>query len=84
MQEARDLGLFQPHSAVEVHCLHCGARLNPHGDCSSCGLIGQPESFIERRAATDPESVSLLLRGAIEKRKRYTPPERKGAKSAER
>jgi hypothetical protein len=82
--EAQTLGLFQPHGAFEVHCSHCHARLDSRGDCATCGLIGRPAAELERRAQTDPEGTSKLLRAAIEKRKNFKPVGAKGEKSAER
>jgi hypothetical protein len=82
--EAELLGLFQPHGAFEVHCSHCHARLDGRGDCATCGLIGRPASELERRAQSDPEGVSKLLRAAIEKRKNFKPVGTRGEKSPER
>jgi hypothetical protein len=84
MTEAQALGLFQPHGAFEVHCSHCHARLDGRGDCATCGLIGRPASELERRAQTDPEGTSKLLRSAIDKRKSFKPVGAKGEKSLER
>jgi len=82
--EAQAMGLFQPQGAFEVHCSHCHARLDGRGDCATCGLIGRPASELERRAQTDPEGTSKLLRAAIEKRKNFKPVGAKGEKSQER
>jgi hypothetical protein len=82
--EAQGLSLFQPHGAFEVHCSHCHARLDGRGDCATCGLIGRPAAELERRAQSDPEGVSKLLRTAIEKRKNFKPVGTRGEKSAER
>jgi hypothetical protein len=82
--EAQALGLFQPHGAFEVHCSHCHARLDSRGDCATCGLIGRPASELERRAETDPDGTSKLLRAAIEKRKNFKPVGARGEKSQER
>jgi hypothetical protein len=82
--EAQVLGLFQPHGAFEVHCSHCHARLDGRGDCATCGLIGRPASELERRAQTDSEGTSKLLRTAIEKRKNFKPVGARGDKSQER
>ena len=82
--EAQLLGLFQPHGAFEVHCSHCHARLDGRGDCATCGLIGRPATELERRAQSDPEGVSKLLRTAIEKRKSFKPVGARGEKSQER
>jgi hypothetical protein len=71
--EARSMGLFKPHGAFEVHCSNCHARLDARGDCATCGLIGRPDAELERRAQSDPEGTSKLLRGAIEKRKSFKP-----------
>jgi hypothetical protein len=79
--EAQALGLFQPHGAFEVHCSHCHARLDSRGDCATCGLIGRPASELERRAQTDPEGTSKLLRAAIEKRKNFKPVGARGEKA---
>jgi hypothetical protein len=79
--EAQAMGLFQPHGAFEVHCSHCHARLDGRGDCATCGLIGRPAAELERRAQTDPEGTSKLLRAAIEKRKNFKPVGARGEKS---
>lgn len=71
--EATTLGLFKPHGAFEVHCSHCHARLDGHGDCATCGLIGRPASELEKKAQTDPDGVNRLIAGAIQKRKAYKP-----------
>lgn len=71
--EAQGMGLFQPQGAFEVHCANCHARLDSRGDCQTCGLIGRPAAELERRAQTDPEGTSRLLRAAIEKRKAFKP-----------
>ena len=71
--EAQVMGLFQPHGAFEVHCSHCHARLDGRGDCATCGLIGRSSAELAQRAKTDPSGTTALLRGAIEKRKRYKP-----------
>jgi len=81
--EAQALGLFQPHGAFEVHCSHCHARLDSRGDCATCGLIGRRAAELERRAQTDPEGISKLLRAAIEKRKSFKPVGARGEKSTE-
>ncbi len=73
MDEARTLDLFKTHGAFEVHCSNCHARLNPMGDCSSCGLIGRPEAEIVRRARIDPSAAEKLLRDRIAKRRAYKP-----------
>ena len=80
--EAEAMGLFKPHGAFEVHCVHCHARLDGRGDCATCGLIGRSSAELAPRAKTDPAGTTALLRGAIEKRKRYQPAGRE--KSAER
>jgi len=41
MVEARSLDLFKPHGAFEVHCGNCHTRLDPSGDCPTCGLIAR-------------------------------------------
>ncbi|HET8567455.1 MAG TPA: hypothetical protein VFM93_00530 [Candidatus Limnocylindria bacterium] len=73
MAEARGLGLFRPHTASEVHCSNCHARLDARGDCPVCGLIGRADADIERRAQDDPAGTERLLSGAIAKRKAFTP-----------
>ena len=73
MEEARTLGLFKPHAAFEVHCSNCHSRLDPSGDCPSCGLIGRPTADIERRVQSDPASVERLLQAQIAKRRAYRP-----------
>ncbi len=73
MAEAKSLDLFHPHGAFEVHCVHCHARLDGNGDCATCGLIGRPALELERRASADPDRVEKLLKGAIAKRRAYTP-----------
>ena len=82
--EAEALGLFMPQGAFEVHCSHCHARLDARGDCATCGLIGRPASELQRRAQTDPEGTSKLLRAAIEKRRSFRPAGARGEKSVER
>ena len=71
--EAKGLDLFKPHGAFEVHCAHCHARLDGNGDCATCGLIGRPATELERRGQTDPDRVTVLLGGAIAKRRAYKP-----------
>lgn len=83
LTEARALGLLTPHAAFEVHCANCQARLNTRGDCSTCGLIGQSEEALRRRAQTDPQGLAKLLQEQIAKRRAYVPP-KKGAKPQER
>lgn len=73
IDEAKSLGLFKPQSAFEVHCGNCHSRLDPQGDCATCGLIGRPVEEIEKRMATDPSGTEKLLRGAIAKRRSYKP-----------
>ena len=73
MVEARSLDLFKPHGAFEVHCGNCHTRLDPSGDCPTCGLIGRPEAEVEKRARNDPAGAEKLLQGAIAKRKAYQP-----------
>jgi len=80
--EAEALGLFKPHGAFEVHCVHCHARLDGRGDCATCGLIGRSSAELAQRAKTDLAGTTALIRGAIDKRKRYKPVGRE--KSAER
>lgn len=70
--EAETLGLFQPHTAFEVHCANCHGRLNGRGDCDTCGLIGRSAGETRRRAATDPAAVKWLA-AAIGKRRAYRP-----------
>jgi hypothetical protein len=82
--EAEGMGLFTPQGAFEVHCSYCHARLDARGDCATCGLIGRPASELERRAQTDPEATSKLLRAAIDKRKSFKPVGARGEKSQER
>jgi hypothetical protein len=73
LDEARSLDLFKPHGAFEVHCANCHTRLNPAGDCPSCGLIGRPETELQTRAKTDATGVERTLREAIAKRRAYRP-----------
>lgn len=73
MEEARTLDLFRTHGAFEVHCGNCHARLDPMGDCASCGLIGRPEAELMKRAQSDPSRVEGLLRQQIAKRRAYKP-----------
>ncbi len=73
MDEARSLGLFKTHGAFEVHCSNCHARLDPMGDCATCGLIGRPEAEITRRAQADAAGTEDLLRQQIAKRRAYKP-----------
>lgn len=72
MEEARSLGLFEPHDAFRVHCSNCHSRLDPQGDCPRCGLIGRSEADLQQRAANDPAGTEKLLRGAIEKRRSFS------------
>ncbi len=73
MEEARSLGLFKTLGAFEVHCSNCHARLNPSGDCATCGLIGRGEADVAKRAQADPEGTEKLLRAQIAKRRAYQP-----------
>jgi len=73
MDDARTLGLFKPHAAFEVHCSNCHARLDPMGNCASCGLIGRREAEVEKRAQSDAAGVEKMLRDAIAKRRAYKP-----------
>ena len=71
--EAETLGLFKPHTAFEVHCANCHGRLNPLGDCDTCGLIGRTVAEARRRAGGDAVSAERWLAAAIAKRKAYRP-----------
>jgi hypothetical protein len=82
LDEARSLGLFRPQAPFEVHCANCHARLDPRGDCATCGLIGRSDSELSKRAQVDPAGTSKLLQSAINLRKAYRPAGRE--KSAER
>lgn len=82
MNEARTMGLFKPHAAFEVHCANCAGRLDPHGDCPTCGLIGRGEDEIAKRAQVDPAATTKVLQAAIARRKAYRPAGRE--KSQER
>jgi hypothetical protein len=82
LDEARALGLFRPQAPFEVHCANCHARLDGHGDCSTCGLIGRSDGELAKRAQVDPAGTTKLLQGAIAKRKAYRPAGRE--KSPER
>lgn len=73
LAQAESLGLLRPHGAFEVHCSHCHARLDPQGDCGTCGLIGRSATELERRGGSDPERVSAILAKAIGKRQAYSP-----------
>jgi len=73
LAEAESLGLLLPHGAFEVHCSHCHARLDPQGDCGTCGLIGRSAADLQRRGGSDPERVGALLAKAIGKRQAYSP-----------
>lgn len=73
MEEARGLGLFKAHAPFEVHCSSCHSRLDPSGDCASCGLIGRPEADVAKRSQTDPAAAEKLLRAQIAKRRAYKP-----------
>ena len=71
--EAEALGLFKPHTAFEVHCANCHGRLNPRGDCDTCGLIGRSAAETRRRAGSDPTTAEKWLTASIAKRKAYRP-----------
>lgn len=71
--EAKSMGLFTPYGAFEVHCRVCHTRLDPHGDCPSCGAIGRSQAEIEKRALTDPAGTEKLLERQIAKRRSYKP-----------
>lgn len=71
--EAETLGLFRPHTAFEVHCANCHGRLNPLGDCDTCGLIGRTAADARRRAGSDAAAAERWLGAAIAKRKAYRP-----------
>jgi hypothetical protein len=73
IEEARGLSLFKAHAAFEVHCSNCHSRLDPAGDCSSCGLIGRAEADVAKRSQGDAAAVEKLLRGQIAKRRAYRP-----------
>ncbi len=73
IEEAKGLGLFTPQGAFEVHCGNCHSRLDPSGDCPTCGLIGRSVAEIEKRMATDPAGTEKLVRAAIAKRRAYKP-----------
>lgn len=83
MSEARTMGLFKAHAPFEVHCEHCAGRLDGHGDCATCGLIGRAESEIAKRQQVDPAGTTKLLEKQIARRKGYRPAGRE-AKSQER
>ena len=71
--EAEALGLFKPHTAFEVHCANCHGRLNPRGDCDTCGLIGRSAAEARKRAGGDLAGAEKWLGNAIAKRKAYRP-----------
>ena len=71
--EAEALGLFRPHTAFEVHCANCHGRLNPRGDCDTCGLIGRSAAETRRRAGGDPTAAEKWLSASIAKRRAYRP-----------
>ncbi len=71
--QAETLGLFTPHTAFEVHCANCHGRLNPRGDCDTCGLIGRSATDVRRRAGSDPLPAEQWLAAAIARRKAYRP-----------
>ena len=71
--EAETLGLFKPHTAFEVHCVNCHGRLNPRGDCDTCGLIGRSAADARKRAGGDLAGAEKWLGSAIAKRKAYRP-----------
>ena len=71
--EAEALGLFKPHTAFEVHCANCHGRLNPRGDCDTCGLIGRSAAEARKRAGVDTATAEKWLGSAIAKRKAYRP-----------
>ena len=73
IEEAKALDLIKPQGAFEVHCGNCHTRLDPSGDCPTCGLIGRPASDLERRAQNDAAGLERLVAGAIAKRKAYRP-----------
>ena len=71
--EARTLGLFRAHAPFEVHCSSCHMRLDPQGDCPSCGIIGRAEADLTTRAQTDAAGTEKLLRAQIARRRAYRP-----------
>lgn len=71
--DARTMGLFKAHAPFEVHCEHCAGRLDGHGDCPTCGMIGRPETEIAKRAEVDPAGTAKLLEKQIARRKAYRP-----------
>lgn len=73
IQEAGTLGLFKTHAAFEVHCSNCHSRLDPGGDCASCGVIGRSEDEVRRRAQADAAGTEKLLRAQIAKRRAFKP-----------
>jgi len=73
IDEARTMGLFRAHAPFEVHCSNCHMRLDPQGDCPSCGVIGRPEADIVKRGASDATSTEKLLRAQIARRRAYRP-----------
>ncbi|MBM4433779.1 MAG: hypothetical protein FJ028_01485 [Chloroflexi bacterium] len=73
IDEARGLGLFRAHAPFEVHCGNCHMRLDPRGDCPSCGIIGRPEADVAKRAQSDAAGAEKLLRTQIARRRAYKP-----------
>lgn len=71
--EAKTLDLFRPHAAFEVHCSNCHTRLDPMGDCPTCGLLGRRAEDVEQRAQGNAAGAEKLLRGAIGKRRAFKP-----------
>lgn len=73
IDEARGLGLFRAHAPFEVHCGSCHMRLDPQGDCPTCGIIGRTEADVAKRAHGDAASAEKLLRTQIARRRAYKP-----------
>lgn len=73
IDEAKQLDLFKPTGAFEVHCSNCHARLDPLGDCPSCGLLGRSAEDVQKRAQLGADKVEKQLSEAIARRKAYKP-----------
>lgn len=71
--EARAMGLFRAHAPFEVHCGNCHMRLDPQGDCPSCGVIGRAEADVTKRGQTDAAGTEKLLQAQIARRRAYRP-----------
>ncbi len=79
--EARALDIVRPIRSIDVHCPNCGTRLQAHGECPACGLVGSSEAQLRQ---LEPAVATALLQRSIGRRKAWVPEKKAAAKSQDR